>query len=196
MIDREARRRVAELLRHVATGQIRNDEFCNSADTIVEPSKDPGLWAGYGLIAGRYDDLSPWWCVRYRGRFRLPKEIRRRVAITALFLYSDSEYKWPPSRPAGACLDALLLCAAGVLASAGLLLFAGIAFSGWFVLASLACWALVVLICHTSGKLVVRCRAQWEQAQSKYGDYDVWPFLTRAEFDEARRHPPLLGGRR
>jgi hypothetical protein len=89
MIDAGSRRTVAELLRHLAAGQITNDQSedrlpCDSADAAVAQIRQQA-WFLYG-------DLREY---RFVGRDRLSNEHRREVARWIVFLQSDLEYEWP-----------------------------------------------------------------------------------------------------
>ena len=90
MIDRIARDKFAELLRHLTAGQISNDEFENR---LPLKSKDPAVnkifWHGAWAL---YSDMSTYKLI---GECRLSKSSRRDVARWILFLKSDLEYEWP-----------------------------------------------------------------------------------------------------
>ena len=90
MIDRESRRRLAELLRHFAAGLVSNDEFedrCprGSKDLAVGQILDQGAWF-------LYDDLHEH---RLTGAYRLTNDDRKNVARWILFLESTLRYEWP-----------------------------------------------------------------------------------------------------
>jgi hypothetical protein len=89
MVNRAARDQVAELIRHLAAGQISNDEF---EDRMPGSRDDPAVgavfWNGAWLL---YDDLREYKLV---GKYRLPEEVRGEVSRWVLFLKSDLE----PSR--------------------------------------------------------------------------------------------------
>jgi hypothetical protein len=189
---------LAELFRHVVTGRISKDTFCVEADSLSEASQDHGIEAVYAAVDALHADWSELWPVRFAGAFRLAPEVRRRMAIAAVFLYSDTEYDWPPLSPfRGYCLDGLLACACGTMIFGGIML---LALSGiyplCFVPLAAVCFFLAAHSYTLSQRLAAKYQADCEAAQREVGDYDVWPFRKRADFDEARRHPPLLGGSR
>jgi hypothetical protein len=197
MVDRSARDCLAQLVRHLATGIMSKEEFSTKAGNLAENSCDPGVWAVYATADALHDDVSAIWPVRFRGWMRLAPDVRRRLAVTALFLYSQAEYEWPNTpAPSGGCLDALLLCACAIFGLAGLLLL-GVSFVApwWCAIISRICLAMSVWLYVLSQRLAARFRAEWEEAQRQLGDYEVWPFRWWADFDEARRHPRLLCGR-
>jgi hypothetical protein len=89
MIDREARTKLAELIRHLVAGLITNDEF----DDRRPISTDAAIWEVFHWGAWHlYSDLGEY---RLIGKYRLPKEGRREVSRWILFLKTDLEYEWP-----------------------------------------------------------------------------------------------------
>ncbi len=195
MVDRAARDRLAELIRHLVAGQLTTDEFTYEASDLADTSADCGIWAVYAYAAGLYQDVSALWSIRLRGRFRLSGDVRRRLAVAALFLYSDVEYEWPPSRgPRGACLDCLLAYVCGAFLFAGLMLLPVGILVWWCVLASVGCFVAAVFLYRLSQSLAASYQARWEAQQMRFGEYRVWPFLRVEDFVEARQHPRLLCG--
>lgn len=93
MVDRDARDKMALLLRRLVAGRITNDEFednrpLSCTDPAVEEIYHRGVW-------GFYSDLYEH---RLVGRARLPREARREIARFILFLKSDLDYEWPCRR--------------------------------------------------------------------------------------------------
>lgn len=147
MVDRAARDRAAELIRHLASGQITNDEFEDAlpetSDSAVSEVFRHGAWF-------LYSDTSEY---RLTGKDALPRKVRPDIARWLLFLKSDLEYEWP-IQPAWGCLVYPIL---NVL--------------------TLGCFACL-------------SRMDWAQR----GHADVWPFIRRADYEEALKHPPYLAG--
>jgi hypothetical protein len=90
ILDRESRRSLAELLRHLVAGLITNDEFENqrprgSHDLAVRQVFEEGAWF-------LYDDTCEH---RLIGRRRLATRDRQNVARWILFLETDLTYEWP-----------------------------------------------------------------------------------------------------
>ena len=89
MVDKEARTKMAELIRQLIAGKITNDEFEDSIpqtkDRAVFEVFFSGLW-------GIYTDLKE---CRLVGADAVPKESRPVIARYILFLKSDHEYEWP-----------------------------------------------------------------------------------------------------
>jgi hypothetical protein len=93
VVDSNARRSLAELARHLASGRITNDDFEDRRPSSSEPALHDiyfyGLWP-------LYDDL-----VTHRlvGARALTREGRAWVARIVLFLRSAEPYRYPrPSR--------------------------------------------------------------------------------------------------
>jgi hypothetical protein len=89
VIDSDARRRLAELARHLASGQITNDEFedrrPNSSERGLHDIYFFGLWPLYGDLLTH----------RLTRRWALTPEGRARVSRIVLFLRSGAPYRYP-----------------------------------------------------------------------------------------------------
>ncbi|HEX8912074.1 MAG TPA: hypothetical protein VF796_06915 [Humisphaera sp.] len=94
MVDRVARDKFAELLRHFAAGNLTNDEYEDAAHLILKDADraDRSLWAIYSRVWYFYDDTR---VHRLRDKHALTDEGRGAVARWVLFLHSDLEYEWP-----------------------------------------------------------------------------------------------------
>jgi hypothetical protein len=147
MIDRPSRRAVGELLRHLAAGQITNDQF---AERLPRRSDDVAIAEIRHQAWFLYSDLREY---RFTGKDRLSDEHRRDVARWILFLQSDLEYEWPRM---SAPLSALLFVA-------------NLVTLGW------------------AGRAVVRRFKQ-------HGAFDVWPFISRSEYEAALSEPKYSRG--
>src|SRR5687768_13398765 len=91
MVDRYARRKLAEELRHLTAGLITNEAFQMSVDSIK--TQDTGYWAVVDQAWGLYSDL---YTHRLKGSHALSEDDRRTVGRFVLFLHSELEYEWPP----------------------------------------------------------------------------------------------------
>jgi hypothetical protein len=195
MVDRRSRDRLAELIRHLVAGQISSDRFTYEAEDLADTSSDSGVSAVYGFAGGVCPDMSVLWPIRLRGRFRLAPDVRRRMAIAALFLYSDAEYEWPASAGSrGGYLNGLLAFLCGTLVFGGSMLLVLACMFWWCVSAALGCFVAAVLLYRLSRWLTASYQARWVQQQMRFGEYGVWPFLRLEDFAEARGHPRLLCG--
>jgi hypothetical protein len=112
MIDRTARARAAEAIRHFVAGQITNKEFLRR---YPDSKDDPVIWALDDTVWCLYDDISTH---RLSGEYALPKELKNDVARWLMFLYSDSR---PQVTSLRRCLNAFR--SAQLKRSVGLLAF-------------------------------------------------------------------------
>lgn len=147
MIDRAGRSRLAESLRHLASGQITNDQFEDAAwidsdDAVIDAVK----WQAWML----YSDLHEH---KLTGSDAVSKSDRRVVARFILFLHSDLEYEWPRH----------------------------------------PLWGITRLLSNvlSLGIIPRYVDNNWKAS----GDFDAWPFVRQADYEEALNNPKLLRGR-
>jgi hypothetical protein len=109
MVDKDARLKAGELLRHLVSGQITNDQFeerfPGRCDDVALTELQSEAWF-------LYDDLREY---RLAGKDRLSSESRRQIARWVLFLHTDLEYEWPVRS-----LSTALLLTIGNLCTLGL----------------------------------------------------------------------------
>jgi hypothetical protein len=148
MVDEIARRRLAELARHLATGRITNDDFEDkrplSSERALHDIHHYGLWP-------LYDDFITH---RLTGKWALSPDSRAWVARIILFLRSGQAYRYPPLTGFRA-LPVLLVSLVTL---------------GWF------------------GRF-------WVRHKWSLGDQAVWPFFSRADYEQALAHPVYLNRR-
>jgi hypothetical protein len=90
VIDRQARNRLAEGIRHLSAGLITNADF---EDRVLSRSSDAAVQAVFlGGPWFLYHDIASY---RLRGPHRLSPAVRREAARWILFLKSDLPYEWP-----------------------------------------------------------------------------------------------------
>ncbi len=184
-VDRESRIRVAELLRHLAAGQITCGEYQRMRPT----TSDIGVHAAYQVVGQIYGDGA--YTVAdlpldggFAGTSRLDTDRRSTLARTILFLQTDRVYAWAPLRlrwwqavllvPStctGLLLAASVLCAIMCETSP---------FTGIMLLVAVSVGS-VSLTDALYGKLIGR-------------DERLWPFHRRRDYREALKHPKLLCG--
>lgn len=146
MIDRQARDKLAELLRHLVSGQISNDQFEAS---IPISTNDDGCKAILEQAWHLYSDLHEH---KLTGHHAVTRKDKRQIARFIVFLHSDYEYKWPSHPCTG--LSRLL--------------------------------ATIISL----GKIPEYSDRKWQAS----GDFEVWPFMKRQEYEKAVREPKLLRG--
>ena len=89
MVDRASRRTVSELLRHLVSGQITNEDF---EDRMPKKSPDPIIWEMFQIGWSLYSDYRTY---RLTGRDRVDPTDRHVVARCILFLQTEFQYEWP-----------------------------------------------------------------------------------------------------
>jgi hypothetical protein len=162
MIDRIRRDQYAEQLRHFAAGVLTVDEYEWRTDDFALTTQDPALSAVWERVWGLYDDFRT---DRLRDEWKLDAATRQCVARSILFLYSDAEYRWPADKRRNP-IEYLEI--------------------GTHIL-------LNVITVGLWNRLIdpVYERRQQEYARwlGQFGDFDCWPFLSRAELDMALQRP-------
>lgn len=93
MVDREARNKLAEAMRALASGLITNDDF---EDKRLPHSKEDAAISGVFSKGAwlLYSDLEEY---RLSGIHRLDEKTKSVVARWVLFLKTDLPYEWPVS---------------------------------------------------------------------------------------------------
>jgi len=194
MIDRPNRDKLAQLLRHLAAGRLTTGRFSRECEELLFDSDDAAV---FNVIAEGPDLLGfrwPRWSRRFRGRHRLSDDTRRRIAVAALFLYSDLEYEWPGHCSFSERGDCLLL--AGFLLLLVLGMFATIFYLSGHVSPLVAglCFALAVYVFYFSNIRIEKARAKWVEKCRQGRDLRVWPFRRSSDLEDAKKHPKLLAG--
>ncbi len=177
MVDLEKRNRLAELLRHLSTGQISNDEFEDKlTDEITNGylpenfyrakginEMDPVLRPVIETAWGLYDDTRNH---GLNGSDELSDYAKKEIARYILFLKSNQEYTWD-------YID---------------LMNPIMRFSFKDMLKSIATFGK-----HYSSLKLSRDE---EFARIKEtGDFEFWPFKTKEDFENELNNQPYLTGR-
>jgi hypothetical protein len=170
---RELRNLFAQRLRALATGRITNDDFEEEMLAIFthDFTLEQVFWAGAWTL---YSDNR---CYKLTGSDALSRTEKRAVARWILFLKSGLPYSWPRYPQISGWLAWLLF-----------LLPIPLAYY-WHV------WPLTIaglfLICLID-RIFVRFKSR---AFRKSGEIEFWPFISKADYNQALRHPPYLAGR-
>ena len=175
MVDREARRKYAELVRQFISGRMTHDDYNKRYFAMRFYNKDFALTE----VRDNLDDLfESAWPNRMTRQWRLDREARRRAAQAVLFLQSDQEYPWHEDLWDG---SAFLVTAFLIV-----LLFALFPETAWIVRLSLAGLLMFGWLKYEN----------WQaKRHEKVGDSEAWPFLHQADLEQAKRHPKLLNGK-
>ena len=145
MTDKRDREKLAEALRHLATGQITNRAY----EGRTEPrSSDIAVREIWRAAWGMYSDVRTH---RLTGKNALTAETKEAVARCILFLHSDLPWEWPTRSFA----EGLQFAAANIC---------------------------------TLGLFGLREERRYRAA----GDFSVWPFFRRPDYEAALRAPRLL----
>ncbi len=143
MIDIEARKKAAEVVRRFISGRITNFDFEKNmpatADLAVQAIED-SLW----LV---YDDFEKH---KLDAEWVLPGGTKSQMARWVMFLHTDEEYRWPTFRYPG----------------------------------------LRPLKHGLVSRLLNKPHREYEFMSS--GEYDVWPFISKEQFEHAKQNPVLL----
>jgi hypothetical protein len=185
MVDRPARDRLAEKLRHFVAGQITVGDFWGA---LSPHSADAGVHAVWWFGDAIYNEFGT---PRMRGRFAARPEDKREAVRAIVFLHSDFEYEWPPF-PSG-CVSAVWLYGTGTgLAILVFALLSAVRAGNDGTAAPFAILAAPLLV--TAGLAYLASR--WDEKRfEQRGDFEVWPFLRRTDLAEAVKRPRLLAGR-
>ncbi len=186
VIDRAARDKLAEGLHNLVTGQITNDDF---EDARPEETGDPAVAAIWEFGSGLYSDTHAY---RLTGWNSPSAEALGWANRAILFLRTDLPYEWPPSfRGQFVGGPALLACFAVLGVPLGVLAVGLLGVGEWVAAAATAIIPLFTGSFLTLWLLTRDARAEEERCFWATGERDVWPFVRRADFDDARRKQPL-----
>ncbi|MEM9186016.1 MAG: hypothetical protein AAGB00_05905 [Planctomycetota bacterium] len=188
MVDRQARQQLSQALRQLISGRITNDEF---EDRWPPPSEDAALdgvqYFGWLL----YSDTHAY---KLRGRLRVVGRERQQGARAVLFLRTGLAYEWP-EWPGATWGERFFSCMIALFGLLGAFAWWNDAHqNAWFARATIAYCSFVggsmlfSWLWHRFGPAETQQIKEYKQA----GDYEVWPFLRRADFERACREHHLL----
>lgn len=179
MIDKERRKKLALHLRHLSVGLISNDEFEEAVLDEVSNGWLPEQYYRSKLAKGGNDDpiIKPmlelcWGLYDDTRNHKLVKsdELKNNalkiVARCILFLHSDREYEWPYFNTSNPLLR--------------------------FSLTDLILSALTLGHYYRNKREEhIISYYEWQ----KKGDYDVWPFFRKPDYQDQLTKQPFLAGR-
>ena len=178
MVDKERRKKLAFHLRHLSVGLISNDEFETNLMDDVTNGWLPEQY--YRSKEAKFDDpiirpmLELSWCLysdlkehKLKGNDRLTDEALKDIARYILFLHSDFEYEWPYLDPTNPLIR----------------------FSFKDLLLS-----VLTLGKHYRHKITER-EQQFEEFKNT-GDYDLWPFINKDQYEQQLKNQPFFAGQK
>jgi len=204
MIDAKLRKELSQDIRRLVTGRASTDEFDAAYFDRYAESSDHAVEnvAEFGYSLYNSDVL---WPYRLKGRRAVDRATRRTAARCVLFLRSGREYEWPNEPSAmGARMLWGLLFSLGMPGGIAILICTipplAMELEDVEFLRPLAVAGAVLLavsLWYAFGRTGYRsiCESPaWKHWRSS-GNFDVWPFLQREDFDRARRTCFLLDAR-
>ncbi len=183
MVDQEARRQYAELVRQFVSGRMTNDEYEDRYKSVQQDRDDVAISAVYYELWFLYDDFK---MHRLTGTHRLDRENRHTIAKAVLFLQSGEEYQWPNHTWVGAGRAMVLVMGAWIT-----VILLGMFPADYLLTLSISFMAALLMLLYLSIRIPTENRA-WKA----HGDTEAWPFRHQADLAEAVRHPRLLNGKR
>lgn len=196
MVNTKLRQSLSQNARRLITGRMTNDAFDVAYADLYETSTDHAVSEIALFFHCLYssDLLFP---LRLRGRFAVDDETRSVVARAVLFLRSGLKYEWP-LWPENSMRHALAGLAKWIGVPAGLWLTLKCAPDAWLganerIAGLLAILGVVLSI--GSAALAFFLPRQSPEDWKRYresGDYDVWPFVRRDDFNAARKTYHML----
>jgi hypothetical protein len=193
MTDLAMRRKLAQDLRQLAAGSITNWEFDDAyCDHYVDCDDSTVRMLGeqgYSL----YSDTPKY---RLRGRHAVDDGTRAAVARSVLMLRAGVDYSWPPPprnllRELADTFVVMGVAVGAAISIVWLMLLLSqtkdVEFMTPFGVAGIA-----LLACSVWYVFVGRRRSKDTPAWNTWkasGDYEVWPFRRRTDFDAAKQNP-------
>jgi hypothetical protein len=177
LVDKDRRKKLALHLRHLSIGQISNDEFEKRVTEDVTYGWLPEQY--YRAKESKTDDavirpiLEFSWCLynetynhELTGKHKLSEDQLKEIARFILFLYSDLEYEWT-------YVD---------------LINPIIRFSFTDILKS------IITLGKHYHNLNLKREEEEIELMKKSGDFELWPFKTRTEYEQELKRQPFLNG--
>lgn len=199
MIDRDKRDQLAVMLRQLGSGVLSIDEFERLVeDGNLAKTEDRSLLHVLSFASSFYDgDFAPIFLTRFRGKYRLARADRRRIAIAVMFLHSDREFQWPDDYGQSNWQDVLLCWLCAVTACASVIAFAFSLLHMAMAIVGLALVATSFWLFHYAKRYNSLAHERWKSRELMAGrNYNVWPFANDEEFNEALASPWIFNGKK
>lgn len=187
-VDVDARKELAEALRHLVTGQITNDDF-DDRYADFEHSSDPAIRSIAQFGWSLYSDTHKY---RLRGSLAPSNETKSVAARAILFLQTRLEYEWPPGF--GGVVPFFCLFGPGFWLVVGAIFLVVAGCNEGLEAVVMGLFGLALLAYPVHWLATFRERLSAHRRFLAAGDFEVWPFLRTRDFEEAKRHPQFLAG--
>lgn len=192
MIDHTARRSLSQDLRRLITGRMTNDAFDDVYYETYGDSHDRVVREIANFAYSLYSSDLPW-PYHLRDRYAVDKPTRSAAARCVLFLRSGLAYEWP-SGDFVPWLQSISLYIGIPVGVAFSFLWFQIAHHGWNSFdGSCALFGTLLLAVSIIGLV---SRSPLTEGQHRFyqaGEFEVWPFLRRTDFEAAQKTAYLLG---
>jgi hypothetical protein len=188
MVDRQARSELAICLLRLVTGEMTNGEFDDRYEAW-EDSNDAAVAEISTFGWQLYSDTNQY---RLKGWHAVSDELRQMADRALLFLQTDLDYEWP--RNVKGVVPFVSLWGPGCYLVIGMIvLFAAVYCpNGWEGL-FLGIFGLLAIMPTFHWLFTHRNRTEQLKRFYESGDSQVWPFLRKADFQDAHRCAPHEG---
>lgn len=179
MIDRKARDQLQMVLQRLMTGTLTNDRYYDLAPTAFDDPAIRGIEAGVRELWSDHEEVT----------VALTKSDTELLDRVFLFLRTNQEFRWEEPNSGESIKWAVTpyILAAGVLAIVASMVASALGFipkgpdSFLYGLAGLVIFLLLA-------KWLPPPHARYASLEYRArGDWDVWPFIDRASYEEALR---------
>ena len=183
MVDEQARQELASNLDRLISGEMTNDDFDELCYERWHDSADAAVAEiatfGYGLYSS---DLP--WAYKLKNRHAPSDKIREKADRAILFLRTKREYQWPQKVY---CVGPFwAFWGPGFYLIVGLVLLVVASTKGGFWGLIMGLLGLVAVSMTFHDLFTRRKRAEeWEQ-YLRSGDFDLWPFVSKEDFEDAK----------
>lgn len=188
-----ARLQYAELLREFMAGKWTTDQYEDRFYAIMKRQDDSACAAVFDVVWHFYSDVTPH---KMRGRYRLPRELRKIVARWVLFLRSESlfhplDQSSETTEPAHARVPAFELVIAWCLGWLGMTVAS---LCGWWTVSAACAAYLAFLWLGTWVSGGVCLNPQAVNAAFANDGNNIWPFPNEQAFAQACQTAGFLNG--
>jgi hypothetical protein len=203
MVDRKARDKLAEALRHLISCRITNEQYVDRTEGLLS-SKDKTVREIFSETYWLYDDYKEH---KLDGGFALGKDARHEIARYIVFLHPDLEYEWPNLPISASGCSFVISYAVMLLSTYGIVrvppiwqVIAGIVSAGGICIMALRCFLRESRTCRYLWNVFHWLTSRIDGLVTKMvvgpviANLDIWPFIKPEDLEAALEHPRLLSG--